>query len=845
MSKKVFISYSHKDEHHRETLEEHLSLLQRNGHISVWHDRKITPGEEWAGSIDSNLEAADIIIFLVSSSFLASSYCQDIEVSRALKKYENKEATVISIIVRPCHWHDSGLSKLQAVPKDAKAITEWENEDAAWVDAISGLKQHISDFKSQKSIQPKALSNDKIAPTPFILEWTNDTEIKLTHRKVNKITLSDIYVAPDMELESDNDDDPIKIKSTSELAKSPSHKIIFGEEQQGKTSLLKHLFIELLKESYIPIYLDANNIKTSKIDENLRPEIERQYQNLDYETFLSAKNTAVLIDNIDDISLNAKFRNIFIKNLSESFGFILFTCHTSFSYVANDIPAFDNYMTCELLGLGNIKREEIVQKWISLGEEENIDEFELYSNCDELKSRLDTVIKRNIVPPKPIYVLMLLQMFEANSGLNLELTSYGHCYQQLIYQSFDKAKINKLDFDKYLNVLTELSWLIFTNDSDPNDSELKSFFERYCEEFLPVDQREVTKKLTDHSILCQKRATIGFKYPYIYYFFVAKKIAESYADNQKTREAVETLLESLHREDYANILIFITHHTKDSWVLNKINNVLESLFEKNQKATLDKNQLSFMNDFIKQIPELIIEQREIQKERDEHNRKLDEIERKSQDEITEADDILANINKTFKGMEIAGQIIRNRHSSLKRNVIYDLAKSGTSTGLRFLEYFIKISESSKKEVVKIIANYLTDKPDLSDKEIERHAEHAYLHLTYGVINGVIKKIGASIGSREALEIYSALETDTKTPAYNLIRQAIELQFNKTLKTESIESTAEKLKDNPVCKRILKEMVIQHTYMFPVDYKTKQQLSERLGISVQGQRLMDQRKRGKG
>lgn len=52
-------------------------------------------------------------------------------------------------------------------------------------------------------------------------------------------------------------------------------------------------------------------------------------------------------------------------------------------------------------------------------------------------------------------------MFEANAQLNLDLTSYGHCYQQLIYQSFDKAKILKNDFDKYLNVLTELSWEIF------------------------------------------------------------------------------------------------------------------------------------------------------------------------------------------------------------------------------------------------------------------------------------------------------------------------------------------------------------------------------------------------
>ncbi|WP_281245901.1 hypothetical protein [Nitrosovibrio tenuis] len=43
---------------------------------------------------------------------------------------------------------------------------------------------------------------------------------------------------------------------------------------------------------------------------------------------------------------------------------------------------------------------------------------------------------------------------------------------------------------------------------------------------------------------------------------------------------------------------------------------------------------------------------------------------------------------------------------------------------------------------------------------------------------------------------------------------------------------------------MKEMIIQHTYMFPVDYKEKQQLAELLEIPIQGQRLMDRKKIGK-
>jgi hypothetical protein len=63
MSKKVFISYSHKDELFKEDLDEHLSLMKRNGIISVWHDRKILAGSKWGTEIDDNLEQADIILW--------------------------------------------------------------------------------------------------------------------------------------------------------------------------------------------------------------------------------------------------------------------------------------------------------------------------------------------------------------------------------------------------------------------------------------------------------------------------------------------------------------------------------------------------------------------------------------------------------------------------------------------------------------------------------------------------------------------------------------------------------------------------------------------------------------
>ncbi len=228
-----------------------------------------------------------------------------------------------------------------------------------------------------------------------------------------------------------------------------------------------------------------------------------------------------------------------------------------------------------------------------------------------------------------------------------------------------------------------------------------------------------------------------------------------------------------------------------------------------------------MADFMKVIPELVIEQRDIQNERDKHNDRIDKIERsESEYEELEPLDILANINKTFKGMEIAGQIIRNRHATLTRGAMEELAKTAACSGLRFLEYFITISDTAKNEIIKLIFTHISEHPNLSNNEIEKQAENTYLYLTYGAINGITKKIASSIGSKEALEVYREMEKNVGTPAFYLIRQAIELQFNKTVNIEHISSCIKELHDNKVCLRILLSMVIQHIYMFPVDFKEK-------------------------
>jgi internalin A len=151
---RLFYSYSHKDEALRDELETHLKLLQRQGLIESWHDRRIAPGQEWKDEIDSNLERADIILLLISADFIASDYCYDIEMTRALELYNAKEAEVIPIILRDCSWHSAPFGKLQALPKDAKAVTNkdaWYSHDPAWTNVELGISTVIKKLQRDRS----------------------------------------------------------------------------------------------------------------------------------------------------------------------------------------------------------------------------------------------------------------------------------------------------------------------------------------------------------------------------------------------------------------------------------------------------------------------------------------------------------------------------------------------------------------------------------------------------------------------------------------------------------------------------------------------------------------------
>ncbi len=153
---KVFISYSHADDVHRVLLGKHLAPLVHERRVELWHDRKIEPGQEWGPVIDAHLEEAELILLLISADFMASNYCWQLEMRRAMERHREGSARVIPLFLRPTYFKETPIGALQGLPRDAKPVEEWPSLDQAYSHIVEELSRVITGWEQDGRAPPGA-----------------------------------------------------------------------------------------------------------------------------------------------------------------------------------------------------------------------------------------------------------------------------------------------------------------------------------------------------------------------------------------------------------------------------------------------------------------------------------------------------------------------------------------------------------------------------------------------------------------------------------------------------------------------------------------------------------------
>ena len=153
---KIFISYSHADREAKDKLAKYLATMKREGLINIWYDNEILPGDKWRDSISDTLGEADILLYLVSDSSLASENC-----NRELAEALNANIRVVPIILEDCDWPNHQLSDFQVLPDKGKPIKVWENENEGWQSTVAGIRKIIHQMQTQVA-SPSNTSQEEV-----------------------------------------------------------------------------------------------------------------------------------------------------------------------------------------------------------------------------------------------------------------------------------------------------------------------------------------------------------------------------------------------------------------------------------------------------------------------------------------------------------------------------------------------------------------------------------------------------------------------------------------------------------------------------------------------------------
>ncbi len=867
----LFISYSHKDEGYLEKFRAHLSSLKHKGILDSWCDRELVAGDQLDKELRDHLGSADLVAFLISADFLSSISCYVDELEATLKRIDNDSVRVIPVIIRTCDWQETAIGAYAAATKDGKPINEYRNKDEGWLEVITSIEKATKELVSLKSSgdgEEVSCAALNLELQPDFKSKLDDTEVVFHHPHKEQITLTDIFVSPDLKNTKKEYDELEKLIPAIDITnKSNSNErvLILGSEQSGKTTLAKVFFESVREQGCVPLLCGGEQISGTDVDRLIGGLLRVQYESLTKSEYLDQIGKRVfIIDDYQKLKLNNRYQSEFLERIARVSDKIIVLSDTGIKYDDSSFMEFADYSQYEILPFGNARRGELIDKWNSIGRQQTIEIQELYGLNDRMTMHVNSIIRKNILPRKPLYVMTIIQLLSTTTPSTYALTSYGHCYQSLILASLKKANIDTSSFDLYINYLTEMAYWIFLSKADEIDEpEFEQFKKAYSKKFLISSHEVVIRKLTEAGILRQVGGYIGFSYRYIFYFYVAKYLADTLHVGE-CKKVIENLCINLHTQKNANILIFLVHHSKDKAIIDEILFRAYAVFDGRKEATLDEGDTVYLLDYIASIPGLVIEQRDIQNERKKRLEKQDKIEELTTDTDSESDrnsedklernedggqdfsDALADINRSARVVEIIGQILRNRYGSLDKAQLVELSKSAYSCGFKFLDFFLTETRENQEELLRFIQKVFRENTNHTEESIIKEARRFFLMLCYGASYSVVKKIADSIGYDELIPVFEEINAGANvTPVMKLVYLAIKLEFTKEIPKKELESVYLEFSGNPIAQRLLQELVIQHLYMNEVEYRDRQWISSKLKLPVRTQRLLQATQEKKG
>lgn len=689
--------------------------------------------------------------------------------------------------------------------------------------------------------------------------------IKLQHPRKDNIVLEDLFVYPDLKSLSNDKakekNNYLEFNSKELIRKKPKCIILYGSDNAGKTSLARKFQISYKKTGFIPVYIDSKEIKsnrfsTADIKEHIKKSFQNQYISDDKQIIRNFEQSdmdeiVLLIDDFDLMKVNNDNKGIYVENL-KNIGYkniILFANETlifeaiSESPLAKKLDSFDHYA---ILKFGYKLRDQLITKWIELGQENEISDKDLILERKEKAEAIKRTIGLNLVPSRPFYILTLLQAMNMHESHQLDKSSYGNYYHYLIMKNINTPQQMKPnEINTLFTYASSLAFEMFKKRqyqyaaSEMNVFDMEYYLARkgFSPSFKIID------KLVNSSIIKLDDDNYSFAHKYLYYYFVAYHFSKNIDKNEYVDE-IQKMAKLIHRNESANILMFIVHFIPPE-------SVIRILLDEAINTFADISEFTFHNDEIVKINQLIendtshklitrtMEEAhnlevEKQEEIEKHSLKHSELEDGYEDESYELAPF-DKLNLAIKLMEILGEITKNYAGSLDGGIINELTRKTYGLGLRSLKNIIVLFEEEHELLIEHLCEEIRKKDVVNDANIKAAVSSSVFHLISSMSTDFIKKIAKAIGTKDLKQIYKEISDDEpENKAYEIIKVAIDLNFVGGLNEARLVDLHKRLGQNRniLADSTLKHLILEHLYMYENDHSKKASICAKLDIGTQ-------------
>ena len=680
--------------------------------------------------------------------------------------------------------------------------------------------------------------------------------------KGSPLTLADLFVYPDMQ-ETIGRAEQKRILSTSvleDVTRLDGGVLLTGEEKVGATSLLLMLFQNFHERGLIPIYVRGSDVKgfsEKDIDGAIRKAVIEQYGAQCAEKFeqTSSAQKVMLLDDFDDGPVKASVQRArVLAFVAARFPRYVVTANEVFDFDGTVRPhaedALKELNDYKLLPMGYSLRARLVKRWfLRTSADGTLDEDALLARCDQAERLLDAILARNIVPSLPLYLLTLLQSYDAGSSSGFEESGLGEYYDFLVKEGLRTAGVAKQNWGSVIEYCSHLAWQLHaTEHREISLDELRAFNERFCKQQHRVDLDGRLKDLLGARVLAQDGQYVRFRYHYIYYFLKGRFLASQLTD-LATQAYIRECCSHLYVRENANTILFLAHHAfKDPMFLDCVVQAVTTPFQSSLPIQFNGTDTAPLAGFVRDLPKLAYNGERPEKMREDANQ--------AKDAVDDGDDGLADDKQTgneldflselialFKTVEILGQILKNQIASVPRARRVDMLKLLMQGPLRALTAYFELFMADRDVAEREIAAMLEKRHAIKDESARREMSKRLLaHFLQLISYGFVAKAVSSISSDALQEDVEAAAKSMNSPAARLIALGVRLDGPGKLPRAELSRAITETQGDFMAARVLQFLTLRRLYMFRTSAQDQQWLASQELLDIKAQQAVDFRTR---